>query len=32
MNALYEGRLKIRGLAEVRLCYAEGGGDCYPKL
>jgi hypothetical protein len=24
----YEGRCKVRGLAAVRRCYAEGGGDC----
>jgi hypothetical protein len=23
---------KVRGLAAVRRCYAEGGGDCYAKL
>jgi hypothetical protein len=23
---------KFRGLAAVRRCYAEGGGDCYAKL
>jgi hypothetical protein len=23
---------KVRGLAAVRRCYAEGGGDCYTKL
>jgi len=23
---------KVRGLATVRLCYAEGGGFCYAKL
>jgi hypothetical protein len=23
---------KVRGLAAVRHCYAEGGGDCYAKL
>jgi len=24
--------LKVRGLAAVRRCYAERGGDCYAKL
>jgi hypothetical protein len=28
----YEGRLKVRGLAAVRRCYAEGSGNCYAKL
>jgi hypothetical protein len=28
----YEAVRKVRGLAAVRRCYAEGGGDCYVKL
>jgi len=23
---------QVRGLAAVRSCYSEGGGDCYAKL
>jgi hypothetical protein len=23
---------KVRGMAAVRRCYTEGGGDCYAKL
>jgi hypothetical protein len=32
VHGKYEGRLKFRGLAAVRRCYAEGGGDCYAKF